>query len=187
LNDRINECTAIFWIWKNVRTDYVGINHYRRIFFNDRVKDRTNALSKQKISRILDNENIMIVPELTRLDYSILENICMSVGEEALCYYALSKARYYIKTRHPDYLESFESVLSGNVIYRCNMMVAPWKIFDAYCSWLFSFLIDLAEEVEVSGYSRQKKRVIGYFAEIMLTVWLNNQSIKTYELPISDV
>lgn len=186
LNDRINECTAIFWIWKNVETDYVGINHYRRIFFSNSIKERANALTSREIRQILRVENRIIVPEITRLDIPILENICMSVGEK-VCYEVISKVKTYISNRQPGYLQSFLDVLEGNTMYRCNMFVASWRIFDSYCTWLFSFLVDLANEIDVSMYTIQEKRVVGFFAEVMLTVWLNNQNIETYELPISDV
>lgn len=186
LNDRLNECTAIYWIWRNMKSDYVGINHYRRQFFENWIKEQDNILSEKKIKQLLRDSDSIIVPELTRLDISILENICMSVGTD-ICMDALPKVRAIMMKKHPDYLESFDSVISGNVIYRCNMFVSSWKVFDDYCLWLFSFIIQLAEEIDVSTYSKQEKRVAGYFAEIMLTVWLNNQMLKIYEMPISDV
>ena len=128
----------------------------------------------------------IILPELTRMDISILDNICMSVGEN-VCLYALPIVRDTIEEIQPDYLESFESVLYGNNMYRCNMFITSWKVFDDYCTWLFSFIIKLAAEIDVTNFLPQEKRVVGYFAEVMLTVWLNNQVLKIVELPITDV
>lgn len=186
LNDRINECTAIYWIWKNTKTDYVGINHYRRHFFCSNIKEPANLISDKEIKNILMNDWTIILPELTRMDISILDNICMSVGEN-VCLYALPIVRDTIEEIQPDYLESFESVLYGNNMYRCNMFITSWKVFDDYCTWLFSFIIKLAAEIDVTNFLPQEKRVVGYFAEVMLTVWLNNQVLKIVELPITDV
>ena len=72
-------------------------------------------------------------------------------------------------------------------MYRCNMFITSWKVFDDYCTWLFSFIIKLAAEIDVTNFLPQEKRVVGYFAEVMLTVWLNNQVLKIVELPITDV
>lgn len=186
LNDRINECTAIYWIWKNKKSDFVGINHYRRHFFKTNIKEIANVISGKDIRNVLIDDNSIILPELTRMDISILDNICMSVGKE-VCMTVLPNVRDVIEKIQPKYLDSFEYVLLGNNMYRCNMFITSWKVFNDYCTWLFSFIIQLAEEIDVSNYSRQEKRVVGYFAEIMLTVWINNQTLKITEFPISDV
>ena len=46
LNSLINECTGIFWIWKHVEADYVGLVHYRRFFLNDTKTSIYNILRK---------------------------------------------------------------------------------------------------------------------------------------------
>lgn len=185
-NDRINECTALYWIWKNTKSDYVGLIHYRRWFFNNNVKDRSNLLSKDNIRAALKHSRTIILPELTRMDISILDNIKMSVGED-VCVGALPIVKRIIERKQSKYTESFERVLRENVMYRGNMFVAPWEVFDSYCKWLFSFIIDVAKEIDVSKYTQQQKRVAGYFAEIMLTVWINHQDVDTVEFPISNI
>ncbi len=186
LNDRINECTAIYWIWKNTYSDFIGINHYRRHFFKSNIKEIANVITGKEIINLLKDDKCIILPELTRMDISILDNICMSVGDD-VCLKVLPNVREIIKEIQPDYLRSFEEVLLGNVMYRCNMFITSWKVFDDYCTWLFSFIIQLAKQIDVSNYSTQEKRVVGYFAEIMLTVWLNKQVLQVTELPISDI
>ncbi|HOJ38123.1 MAG TPA: DUF4422 domain-containing protein [Ignavibacteriales bacterium] len=35
LNDILNEYTALYWVWQNYKCEYIGLNHYRRYFFNN--------------------------------------------------------------------------------------------------------------------------------------------------------
>ena len=65
----------------------------------------------------------------------------------------------------------------------CNLFVTKRNILNAYCEWLFSFLIEAAEAIDISGFDSYSKRVIGFFAERMWTVWVSRQDIKIKELP----
>ncbi|SCY09173.1 protein of unknown function [Lachnospiraceae bacterium XBB2008] len=186
-NDRINECTALYWIWKNTKEQYVGLSHYRRFFYNSAYKHEINRLSESTVKRILvDGKVQIILPSLLIMGYSVMDNIRATVSDR-YCdegYDILSKL---IGERCPDYLDSFMCVMNGNLLYRCNMFVCSRIILDKYCDWLFSFLIDAADLLDVSEANAYQKRTIGYFAEAMWTVWIRNHSYKVYELPVSDV
>ncbi len=186
LNDRINECTALYWIWKNTSSKYVGLNHYRRYFYNNGIKNGANYLSEDKIIEIFSNGFDVILPCLTELSTSVLDNIRNAIGEE-LGNAALKIVRECIERKAPEYVRAFEHVMLGNVFYRCQMFVAGRMLIDRYCEWLFSFLIDAAEALDVSGYDAHHKRTMGYFAETLLTVWLLEQNVKIKELPITEI
>lgn len=186
LNDRINECTALYWIWKNTESEYVGLNHYRRYFYNNGIKNCSDYLTEDKIAEIFDSGFDIIVPRLTKLSASILDNIMNSIGED-LGNRALVIMRGLLKEKVPRYVNAFEYVMAGNVFYKCQMFVTKRGLLDSYCEWLFSFLIDAAKMLDVSLYDTHHKRTIGYFAETMLTVWLLEQNVKIRELLITEL
>lgn len=187
LNERLNECTALYWIWKNTNSEYVGLNHYRRYFYNTHLKYSANYLSQKKIHYILKEKKYgIILPELKRLPISVLDNISGVVGNE-LSNKAYETVVMFMKKRQPDYIDSFRTVMHGNLLYPCNMFVTSRSILDLYCQWLFSFIIEAARELDVSLHNKTQKRVIGYFAEAMITCWLMKQDIRIWELPITDV
>ena len=73
--------------------------------------------------------------------------------------------------------------MDGYAIFNCNIFVTKREILDRYCEWLFSFLIEAAEEIDVEGYDSYSQRVIGFFAERMWTVWLRKNRLRIKELP----
>lgn len=186
LNDRINECTALYWIWKNTDSAYVGMNHYRRYFYNSEVKNYANYLKKDRIAEIFEEGFDFILPEMTKLAMPVRDNIRKEIGRE-FADRAFEIVNGLIKERVPAYFDAFEYVMSVNVFYKCHLFVTKRALLNSYCEWLFSFIIDAAERMDVSYCDAHTKRAVGYFAEAMLTVWLLHQDVKVKEMPIIDV
>ena len=55
---------------------------------------------------------------------------------------------------------------------------------DQYCEWLFPIIIPAAKAIDVSTFDDYSKRIIGFFAERLLTVWLVKQKYRMKELPV---
>ena len=88
------------------------------------------------------------------------------------------------KKTQPDYLDAFDYVLGSSSFYKCNMFVTRRDVFDAYCKWLFSFIIDATREVL---RMTNPQRTMGFFCECMLSVWLAKNHLRIKELPIMEV
>lgn len=182
LNAKINECTALYWIWKNTDTEYIGMNHYRRYFYNSEIESADNYLSMDKASEILDEYDI-ILPIATSLgSLTVFDEIYKSINHE-LCKQAYSIVRNKLSSNQPDYVDAFDSVFAGHSVFLYNLFITKRDILNRYCEWLFSFLIEAAEETDVKNYDTYSQRVIGFFAERMLTVWLRKNRVKIKELP----
>lgn len=175
-NDRINELTGLYWIWKNTDSEYVGLSHYRRFFDNGGRLDRAAA---QWI--LEDGNDIILCPIL--LNWTMYHNIEMASGID-LARRGYEAFHEMIRERQPDYLPAFEHVMGHGLLYRCNLFVTRREIMNAYCEWLFSFLTDATDMVDVSGCGGYEHRVCGYYGEAMWTVWLRNQNLRVYCMPI---
>lgn len=175
------ELTAFYWIWKNYNCDVVGINHYRRFFSIGKEKQPSfeKILSKEEVDRIM-MDNDIIVPCYKKIK---IGNVRTQYSSH---HYVkdLDVARDVISQRFPAYAESFSRVMKSRKMRDCNMMIAKKEIFDKYCEWLFAVLFEVEKKIDISSYSVTQKRVFGFLSERLFNVWLENQNIKVYELPI---
>lgn len=182
LNDKINECTALYWIWKNTNSEYVGLNHYRRYFYNNGVQSDSNFLDKENIEKLLDKYDLILATAVIKYEKTVLEGI-LEIVDYDLCMKGLTILKDSMRKYQSDYVEAFEHVMNGHSFHPCNMFVTRRKILNMYCEWLFSFLIEAAEKMDISGYDVYSKRIMGFLAERLLTTWLLKQNLKIKEQP----
>lgn len=178
----INETTALYWIWKHSKEDYIGICHYRRFFLQDEEKNIKNILCQPFADAILEKYDI-ILPQ----------PILLGDMKKQLERHVDSKAfnegwriiTCLIKEKQPEYWDSFECFFCcTNSMYPCNMFVARREVIDRYCEWLFSFILDAVEAVDFSAYDNYSQRMIGFFVERLFNVWLFKQNLRIKELPV---
>ncbi len=193
LNPFLDEVTALYWIWKNTRHTHAGLVHYRRFFTLDEQKtfDSEKILSAAEILKILREYDIIVKAE-GFTNYSQRDMMILSTGQPNLIRIAEKIIRGHLSRTQPDYLDAFDDVLSGITLFPCGMFIARRNIFDAYCQWLFSFIIDATEEIRdkiqigdktLVEMGHDYSRVVGFFAERLLTVWLIKNHLRIKELP----
>ena len=122
LNAKINECTALYWIWKNTDTEYVGLNHYRRYFYNNEIKSIDNYLDATHISMILREYDIILTKAECLGDITVYEQIYNSIDHN-LCKEGHHLMRKEIERHQPEYLQVFDDVMKGHSAFFCNMFV----------------------------------------------------------------
>ena len=66
-----------------------------------------------------------------------------------------------------------------------NMFVMRAKHMEAYCSWLFSILFEIEKHMDLTGYDDYNRRVYGFLAERLLTVWVLQQQLDYTEAPVA--
>ena len=187
LNPYINEITAMYWMWKNTSHTVIGLSHYRRFFTESQNElfDYDNILNVARVYEILKNCDIILSPHYD--DMLEFENIAYygDIHWADLARIIITKK---IEEIQPEYLEAFNFVMNSKVFYKCNLFVTRRNIFDAYCRWFFSFFIEAVQEILSTTPIRQApnklKRLMGFFAERMLTVWLIKNNLRVKELKI---
>jgi hypothetical protein len=184
LNEYINELTAMYWVWKNDRCRYVGFEHYRRIFLsNPYQKEPTYFLNESDITHYLEEENFDFI--VARCAYvfplTVDENIRDSISEHAFNKYR-AVIREKIERTVPDYLDAFDECFQSCSFYPRNMFITKWNHFDEYCEWLFGIILDIVDRKDLDGYDSYSRRVVGFFAERLLTVWLLKHDYKVKEM-----
>lgn len=187
LNPRINECTGLYHIWKHETAEITGLVHYRRLFLNDRQMDGKRMLiERADILEYLSRYDILVY-QLECFSAPLREQLVTSGISAENSNRALKVFERLIVEKQPDYADAFERVMGGCAFYPCNMLIARKPVFDAYCEWLFSFLIDAANELDFDAFDDANRRTAGFLAERMLTVWLLQQDLRIRELEVTRV
>ena len=61
-NPYYSELTAIYWAWKNLKADYIGLVHYRRYLGMKHGKDKWQCLLTKEEAQALCKEHDIILP-----------------------------------------------------------------------------------------------------------------------------
>ncbi|WP_278849777.1 DUF4422 domain-containing protein [Megamonas funiformis] len=183
-NPNYCELTAIYWAWKNLKVDYIGLVHYRRYFtkhnFRNCEKKKRDILSKKDFENILKDVDI-IVPDKRK--YYIETN--RSHYNHAHYKKDLDETENIIKEIYPEYSMAFNKVMNRTWGHMFNMFVMRKDYFDEYCDWLFTILFELEKRIDISNYTTMEARVFGFISELLLDVWLETKQVKCKEVNVS--
>jgi hypothetical protein len=178
-NKNYCELTGLYWAWKNLEADYIGLAHYRRHFTVHRRSDKKlSVLSKQELTGMLEKHDV-ILPK--KREYFIETNYNHYI--HAHHKEDLDTTLEILKSKYPEYIDAYNSVMSKTNGHRFNMFIMKRSTFDAYCSWLFDILFELESQLDISQYSVNDSRVFGFVSERLLDVWITKNNIAYKEIP----
>lgn len=183
-NPNYCELTALYWAWKNLDCEYIGLCHYRR-YFGHTVYSKDVEKKKSAIFTKVDYENLLtkydvILPK-TRNYY--IETV-RSQYEHAHIKKDLDETEKIIAEKYPGYSDAFTRVMNRRKLYILNMFVMTKSLFDEYCTWLFDILFELEKRTDMTGYDTYEARLFGFISERLFNVWLERQNLKTCEVPV---
>lgn len=175
-NSSFCELTALYWIWKNDKSDIAGLVHYRRFFTNKiNVSPKVRILNRKSIAKILTNNDI-IVPRVVKLKKD--KKLIKIKNHYANAHYIkdLEMTRDVIEELSPQYVRTFDKVMDETSMFMFNMFIAKKSVLDSYSSWLFPILFELEKRIYTANYDAYQKRVIGFIAERLFNVWIIHHS-----------
>ena len=184
LNREFCELTALYWLWKNSDDDVIGICHYRRYFKskNDNVIFKDIHIFNNKDMEELNFDIDIVIPKkITFGRFSVMQQYYRSHYIQDM-----NLIRNCIKKIHPEYIVSFDNVMSQTTLHPYNMIIAKKEIYNSYCEWLFSILFEYKDIADIADYNPYQKRVFGFLSERLFTVWVFH-NFKNYKFKEYDV
>ena len=173
------ELTALYWAWKNLNCDFIGLCHYRRYF------RKPLTLKKIDINKTTLNEKD-IIRLMNKYDVVVPKRIKLNVYDEYCTYHNqkdLDNTIKIINELYPDYSNACKIVMDRDYCYIFNMFIMSKDNFNNYCEWLFNILSELEKITDISSYDTYQKRLYGFLGERLFNVWLCKHSeLKIKEL-----
>lgn len=203
------EYTVMYWAWKNVKSDYYGLCHYRRyLSFLD--YDIPGGALKQglldsmshttlKECGLLDEVNIRqqiekadaVVPYEYHMLKDAMSNChCNTIKENWIKHHAafLTEAHFelmiqLIKDMSPDFYDDAVEYLNGVRFRGFNCFVMKKKLFNQMCEFMFPIMFKFDEIIDKSNFSSTQHRAVGYLGEWLFSIFIYHiQKIKTLKI-----
>lgn len=157
-NKKYCELTALYWIWKHEKTQYLGLSHYRRRF----------AITEQMAEKLPESD-IDVVTTVPVLNINgVKQQYCSDHIERDwdICMKA-------VRELSPHYAAAADQIQRGTYYYAYNMLIARREILDQYCEWLFPILFQCEKKIGERKEAYQG-RYIGFLAERLMTIFLEH-------------
>lgn len=176
LNSSFCELTGLYWAWKNIDADYIGLVHYRRHFSLKKKAGFENVLTYAELRPYLGKIRVFVPTKR----WYVIETL----------------KSHYDHTHYPEHLKITRDVLAEKSIndinvydkvvnrrwgYMFNMMIMEKNLLDEYCNWLFDILIEVFKRVDISNYQSFERRYIGRISEILFNVWIEKM-LRSYQI-----
>lgn len=189
-NDTYCELTGLYWAWKNLDCEYLGLCHYRRYFGHYQCGLyklwRKRAIYGRKDYEKLLGKYDIILPRVGHWLFrpSASSKTLRSHYEKDHYKRDLDVSEEVIREKYPEYIPAFETAMASHVFYSANMFVMKKSLSDEYCAWLFDILLEVERRIDISGYDAYQRRVFGFLSERLFNVWLTYQKLHAAEAKI---
>lgn len=179
-NSTFCELTGLYWAWKNLDSDYIGLCHYRR-HFGGRGKGAPleRVLTATEAAALLAGRDGILPRKRNYYIETLYSHYAHTCHVEPL-----DVAGEILAEKYPAYTAAFERLKTRRSAHMFNMLILKQEHLDAYCSWLFDILFELERRVDATAYDAFHARFFGRVSELLLDVWLEQNPLDCATAPI---
>jgi len=177
-NPNYCELTGLYWAWKNLDADFIGLAHYRRHFSYKRKSSKFESILTSAEAEKLCAEYDVLVPKKRYYYIETLE----SHYEHTHAANHIDITRAILSQKYPDYIPAFDKVMKQRGAHMFNMFVMKRPLLDHYCTWLFDILFEVEKHINLAEMTAFDARLFGRISELLLNVWLLKNNIKYKEV-----
>ena len=179
-NPTFCELTGLYWAWKNLDADYIGLSHYRRHFRGKKGRNKWDCiLTGSEAEALLKGGEVLLPRRRNYFIENVYDQYCHAHPREGL-----DLALKLASATGPAFEQAAGNLKKCTWTHLFNMFIMSRERLDAYCGWLFPILFAMEEQLDISGWSGNDQRVFGFVAERLLDVWLEAEGIPYREVPV---
>lgn len=182
------ELTGLYWAWKNLNADYIGLSHYRRHFtciekkYSNENKKFKVVLNKNQLDKILETTDIILPKKRKYYIENLYDHYTHTLHGETL-----EETRKIIKEQCTEYLIEFDKLHKRTSAHMFNMFIMKKEYLNQYCEWMFKILFELEKRIDPKQYDSFHARYIGRVSELLLDVWINTNNLKYKEVKVIEM
>lgn len=187
-NQYFCELTGLYWAWKNLNADYIGLSHYRRHFTCSKKIPKTEEekfkvlLNKEQAEKLLEETDIILPKKRKYYIENLYDHYKHTMHIEPL-----DETRKILEEQCPEYLAEFDKLHKRTSAHMFNMFVMKKEYLDKYCEWMFKILFELEKRIDPKQYDSFHARYLGRISELLLDVWINTNNLSYKEVKVIDM
>ena len=182
------ELTGLYWAWKNLNSDYIGLSHYRRYFAENKKIPKNeddkfkNVLTYETANKLLNDVDIILPAKRKYYIENLYDHYRKTMYIEPL-----DETRKILEEKYPEYLNEFDKIHKRTSAHIFNMFIMKKEILNEYLTWLFDILFELERRYDPAQYDSFHARYLGRISERLLDVWINTKGYKYKEVKFMDM
>ncbi len=182
------ELTGLYWAWKNLKADYIGLVHYRRYLTINKHLGKTteekfkSVLSLKEANELLKSNDIILPNKRKYYIENLYDHYKHTMHVETL-----DETKKIIAEKYPEYLSEFDKLYKRTSAHMFNMLIMKKEVLNDYCKWLFDILFELEKRMKSKEYDSFHSRFYGRVSELLLDVYINTNNLKYKEVEFMDM